>query len=588
MQNIKKERRKIIIDFEVLTEAKFWLCHMKDVKSGKTFSIINDEKELRRVYEKNKDSIWIGYNIKGYDQWIFKTILANECPFNMSKSIMEKRLNPWDIYPKVNKIPFTFFEIGSRDKSLKELELFMGESIEESSIPFDLNRYPTKEEINELLEYCKHDVEMTYKVFLELIEEYESQEFLIDFFNLDDSCFKKTKAQLSALILGAKKPEFPRNDEFLFKIVDTIKLDKYKFIMDWYNTPSNRDYNKSLTTKVYGSTVDFGWGGLHSAKKQYKGEGFYVNSDVASFYPSLMIRYNLLSRNVSNPDKFTEIRDTRLEFKSKKDKREKPFKIVLNGTFGASKDANNELYDPQMANAICVNGQIMLLDLIEKVENHFGDAAEFIQGNTDGVLFKFNSKKAIEEYIEICNEWSKRTGMVLEHDNISKIVQKDVNNYAIVMENGKVKSKGAYVKKLSHLDNDLPIINKAILNNILYGVDIRKTIEEATDLIDFQKSIKISSKYENASHNGNKLNLKVLRVFASIDYKDGPITKSKGNGQEKIGNTPNRAFIMNERIIGKKVPKNLDKEWYISLAEKRLEDFIPNSQYEYSLLDLLG
>ena len=96
-----------------------------------------------------------------------------------------------------------------------------------------------------------------------------------------------------------------------------------------------------------------------------------------------------------------------------------------------------------------------------------------------------------------------------------------------------------------------------------------------------------SSKYDGAIHNGKVLNLKVLRVFASNNPKDGPVMKIKNGTQIKIGNTPNRAFILNENIVDKPVLDTVDREWYISLAEKRLEDFIPNSQYEYSLFDLL-
>ena len=35
-------------------------------------------------------------------------------------------------------------------------------------------------------------------------------------------------------------------------------------------------------------------------------------------------------------------------------------KIVLNGTYGASKDKHNNLYDPLMANNVCVAGQLLI------------------------------------------------------------------------------------------------------------------------------------------------------------------------------------------------------------------------------------
>ena len=52
-------------------------------------------------------------------------------------------------------------------------------------------------------------------------------------------------------------------------------------------------------------------------------------------------------------------------------KEQQPYKIVLNGTYGASKDKYNNLYDPLQANNVCINGQLMLLDLIEHVTSEF-------------------------------------------------------------------------------------------------------------------------------------------------------------------------------------------------------------------------
>ena len=582
---IKQEKRRIVIDFEVLSNAGFWMCCMKDYKTEKEHIIINNKEEFIRVFNKNKDSVWVGYNIKGYDQWIAKAIIAGLDPCEISKSLIEEGANPWRINPNLNKINMNIFELSNGFRSLKELELFMGEDIRESSVSFDLKRYPNNSEIEELTKYCLHDVRMTYKVFKELYFEYEAQLGLINYFNLEDRMFNMTKAQLSAHILQAKKPMEDRDDLYEFDIVDTIKLSKYAYVKEWYQNFKNHS-SKYLQTDIYGVSTDFGTGGLHSARKKYKAKDFIVNSDVSSFYPAIMIEYNLLSRNVRNPEKFREIRDTRINFKKSKNPIEKSLKIVLNGTFGASKDANNDLYDPRQGLAICVNGQLLLLDLIEKVELEFGDRAEFIQGNTDGVMFKFNSQEDVDKYIEICNEWCSRTRMELEHDFINTIVQKDVNNYIFIDNNGKIKSKGAYVKKLSLLDNDLPIVNKALVEKLVNDIDIETTINNADNLIDFQKCLKISGKYDYAIRGDKVVDLKVHRVFASKNYNDLPIMKVKSGGNpEKIANTPDKMFIDNDNIIGKAVPEYLDKKWYIDLAKKRLEDFIPDESY--TLFDFL-
>ena len=577
---MSKERRRIIIDFEVLSKAGFWMCCMKDYKTQKEHIIINNREELIRVYNKNKDSIWVGYNIRGYDQWIMKGIIAGLDPCIISDKLIEQKISPWKIDRNLHRVPLYIFELNDSYRSLKELELFMGENIKESSVPFDLNRYPTKTEIDELITYCLHDVKMTFKVFEQVYYRYEAQLGLIEYFDLEESMFNKTEAQLSGIILGAKRPNYERNDAKEFDIVDSIKLSKYLEVKKWYENYSNREFNNYLRVKVYGVETDFGWGGLHSARKKYKAEDYIVNSDVSSFYPSIMIEYDLLSRNVSNPSKFKEIRDTRFKFKKEKNPIEKSLKLVLNSAYGACLDSNNDLYDQRQGIAICVNGQLLLLDLIEKVELAFGDGAEFIQGNTDGIMFKFKSKEDVHKYLGICKEWSVRTKMELEHDFIKKIIQKDVNNYIYIKEDGSIKSKGAYVKKLSLLDNDLPIVNRAIKEKLIKNVDVEKTINDSDDLIDFQKSIKITGKYSHALHGNEQIDLKVLRVFASKSSKDHAIMKIKSDGKmEKISYTPERVFIDNDNIIDKKIPEKLDKSWYINLAKDRLYSFEPEDTY---------
>ena len=54
---------------------------------------------------------------------------------------------------------------------------------------------------------------------------------------------------------------------------------------------------------------------------------------------------------------------------------------MLNALSGAMKDETNAAYDPRNNNCMCINGQLMLLDLIEHLEVVPG--LELIQSNTD-------------------------------------------------------------------------------------------------------------------------------------------------------------------------------------------------------------
>lgn len=560
----------LFYDFEVFKHD--WLVVIKDTETKKTTTIVNNPEQLKRFYEKHKSDIWAGYNSRSYDQYILKGILCDFNPSDINNHIIVKKLGGWQYSSLFWKIPLYNYDVmTNKFLGLKQLEGFMGNNIKESDVSFTIDRKLTESELQEVIKYCEHDVEQTMQVFINQIEEFNSHMGLIKTFNLPLKYINKTKAQLSAIILGADKIE--HDDEFEYEIVDTIEITKYRHILEWYKNPLNKDYKKKLDIEVAGVPHTFAWGGLHGARQNYIGEGLFVNSDVGSFYPSLMLQYDFQSRNINDKTKFQNIYDTRMKLKHEGKKKEQaPLKIVLNSTYGAMKDKYNNLHDPRQANNVCINGQLMLLDLIEKLE----DKWELIQSNTDGVMFKLNSKDDLEEYENICNDWCIRTRMTLEHDIINKVIQKDVNNYLIVMENGKVKSKGAYVKELNKLDNDLPIVNKALKDYFVKNIPVEETINGCNDLVEFQKIVKVSGKYKYALHGNKILNEKILRVFASRSKVDKGVFKVHNNKdtKDKIANTPERCFIENGDLNGVRVPRKLDKQYYINVAKKRINDFI--------------
>lgn len=562
----------LFYDFEVFKYD--WLVVIKDTDTKQTHTIVNDRDKLNIFYEANKENIWCGYNSRSYDQWILKAIIAGFNPKELNDWIIVKHQPAWQFSSTLWKIQLYNYDVMTSFHGLKQLEGFMGNDIRETTVSFDIDRKLTPKELDEVIFYCNHDVEQTMEVFINRIEEFEAHMGLIKSFKLPLKYISKTKAQLSAIILGADKRE--HNDEFEITIVPTIRINKYKNILNWYKNPLNRDYKTSLEIEVAGVPHVFGWGGLHGARPNYMSKGIFINSDVGSFYPSLMIQYDFLSRNVRDKSKYKEIYDYRMALKKAgKKKEQQPYKIVLNSTYGASKDQYNTLFDPLQANNVCINGQLMLLDLIEKVIEGV-PGVKLIQSNTDGVMWKLPNKEYIETYKSICKEWCQRTRMTLDHDHIKKVVQKDVNNYIIIMENGKVKSKGAYVKSLNKLDYDLPIINNALMNYFIKGIIPEETINNCNELKEFQKVCKVSSKYLYAYHGDKKLDEKVLRVFASRSRSDKGVFKQKTEGGtlEKIASTPTRCFIDNSDVEGKTVPRKLDKQWYIDVAWKRINDFI--------------
>lgn len=559
----------IFYDFEVFKYN--WLVVLKNTTSHKTTTIVDDKEKLENFYNENKEEIWCGFNSRSYDQYILKAILCGFNPKEINDFIIVEKKGGWEFSSLLHRIPLINYDTMTTMHGLKQLEGFLGNDIRETSVPFDINRELTTDEIKEVIKYCNHDVEQTMAVFMSRIDDFKSHISLITAFKLPLKYLNKTKPQLSSIILKARKNSY--NDEFEFEIVPQIKLlkPKYQKVKEWYLNKDNLSYDKELKLDVAGVPHIFAWGGIHGAVKNYIAEGIFLNVDVASYYPSLMIEYGFSSRSIENPSLYADIYHTRLKLKAEENPMQQPYKIVLNSTYGAMKDKYNNLYDPRQANNVCINGQLMLLDLIEKLE----DKVQLIQSNTDGILVKLKSMDDLEEVKEICHEWEHRTKMNLEYDLYTKVIQKDVNNYIIVDANGDYKSKGAYVKKLKELDFDLPIVNAALKNYFLKNIPVEKTINECDELHQFQKVVKVSSKYAAAYHGNNKLDEKTIRVFASRSRADGGIFKRKTGGNlEKVGNTPKKCFIDNTNIKNKKVPRKLNRNWYIEVSKKRINDII--------------
>lgn len=561
-----------MIDFEIF-ECD-WLVVVINPYEEKTITIVNDKDALELYYRQHMDEIFVGYNSRHYDQYIFKGILCGFDPKEINDYIIKYKMPGWKYSDVFNEIQLYNYDVAKlNDGGLKTLESYMGNDICETSVPFDIDRPLTAAEIDETVKYCTHDVEQTIEVFMNRKNDFDAHMALITTFGLPLSYISKTQVQLAAKILNCQYVE--RFDEWEIDFVPTLRLSKYSYVKTWFEQQIKREeYSDPLKTIIAGVPHVFGWGGVHGAKTKYHGRGLILHVDVTSYYPSLMIQYGFLTRNSQTPEKFKEIYDTRVALKKAGKKAEQaPYKIVINGTYGISKDSNSPAYDPKQANNICINGQLLLLDLIEKLEAVPG--FELIQSNTDGLIIKIpDTDAAFNQTDDICFEWEQRTGMGLGFDVITEIFQKDVNNYVFKFDNGKIERKGAYVQEYSPLKNDLTIVNTALVEYMINGIPVEMTINECDDINQFQKVVKVSNKYLCAWHNGKRLQDKTFRVFASTDPLDGCIYKQKSEGanKEKFANTPEHCTIYNYEITDETVLK-LDKRYYIALAKKRLQDY---------------
>ena len=569
----------LVYDFEVFR--RFW-CVV--IVSAEGTVVITDQVQFVRFYDSHRDCIWIGYNSNHYDKYILGAVY-NACLGDTLYRASQDLIT----YGKTQRgggAPdgFISYDTGDKFRSLKELEAFMGHSIEESSMPFDYGGEFTEEMKAETIKYCTHDVLETVEVLKRRIYDFMAQKSLIETFNLPPQDYRLTKAQLTAKVLKCTKGLDLRHQEWTNKILPCVKITKYTEVLDFYGSSKNYSEGQKKEILISGVPHTFALGGIHGAIKRCHRKGQLLHIDVTSYYPSIMIQHDLLTRQSKEPELFTEIYNKRVELKKAGKKQEQaPYKIILNSTFGITNQEFSKAYDPQRNHDVCINGQLMLLMLLEMLEG----TCELIQSNTDGIIVDCTGRDQAKVE-EICHQWEQITKMGLSFEQVDEIWQKDVNNYLIRFDNGKEEAKGAYVKFNSELDNDLSIVNEAVREGLrkMSFEAINDYIEghnKPEDLVKFQKVVKLSSKYSHVYFGYNEIpNHKCFRVFAVCDGEIISKAKNREGTHEKYANTPESATIVfgdlaDENltdIMGRRFGiGNVDKEYYIELARSRAMDF---------------
>ena len=399
---------------------------------------------------------------------------------------------------------------------------------------------------------------------------------------------------------------------------DTKKCDKKKLSMD---------------LDILGVTHTFALGGVHGGIKNYicrpEDKKKIVWVDVSSLYPNILTKWDLLSRKVDKNGcvAFAGMVQTRMDIKkklhdpslTKEEKKELKdqaarYKLILNTTSGCMKDKFKKLYDPEYNTKMCLLGQLALTDLIYRIQNNINKKLKkkpswalpsegasitvddvshkyfrLIQSNTDGIAIEIDDTKVkiVEPLIdEACKNWEADWRFSLEKTVADNLYEKDVNNYVFKDSSGKIKVKGAYVTKFDegNEQDTLAILAKAVVNYFLDGTDIRTTICNPENLAtDYQMIKKLGNMYDTPTWKrgyGDVEVQKVNRIFPSTDIKNGGLYKHKKSKEigvlDKVEGTPEHVLIYNEDIRGKKIGEldDIDYEWYVAEAQRRIDDFL--------------
>lgn len=567
----------------------------KDKESGEYYHFHNDNEGVREFI--SDDAIYCGFNSKGYDQYIIKAIVAGFSPEEV------KQVNDWIVKHKQNgfECPLlqgVFFRFNNVDikndvrkgLSLKAIEGHLGLPIEETDVDFDLDRPLTKEEIELVIKYNKADLDATEKL-TDIRKDYlQTKINLGKRAGIDEvTSLSLTNAKLTAKMLRAVRREWTDGRDYVYppnldlSVIPKEILDFFETIHD-KSIPDDKLFETNLQIIIGDMPCKFAWGGVHGSLtghfEEAKGTRVIQNRDVSSLYPSLIEGYNYLSRNVPDPQLFYDIRKDRITAKHNDDEQTaNDLKLPLNTVSGAQENQYNDLYDPLPTRSLRISGQLFLTMLTTQLLNAC-KTIKLLNLNTDGIMYSID-KSELHIVDEVASKWEKQTGFELETDDIQKVWLKDVNNLLMVKTNGKFKTVGSYlnygisVKGAWSINNTMPIVKKALIEYFVHDTPVETTINDCTDIFDFQIITSAGDMYKNIYHlvDGEYQPIqKVNRVYATTDERYGKLYKLKeGGNHEKFGTLPDRCVIDNDNHL---TIDDVDKTFYIEVARKRINDYM--------------
>ena len=548
-----------------LTEEPSGFEGIKDVIAGKTL---------------------VGYNNYNYDDHIL-TAMLNESG-NLSRvlkainnTIIANGKYDHSISEVIHSLD-TMQQIDVSRPSLKQIEANMGMSIVESSVSFDIDRPLTDEEREETLEYCRHDVRATIEVYkLREKSYFETKAGLLQMLSEDEakSAYRWNTTTLSAKVL--------LGDASLIQWDELKGLEKYRRnvegipseVWDMWDSCTTKDgitsKGKTKTIKAYGCNFVFGMGGLHGAPPRPGRYGRCKHKDVASMYPSSIVHLKALGEAT---EKYDQMRRERVAIKHSDPVKAGALKLILNSVYGNFKNKYSALNNPYASATVCIYGQIALFSLCRELSKA---GYTVINANTDGVVY-LEDPELNDRDEEICAAWEKEfDGYRLDTDYYTQWIQRDVNNYIAVEENGNITVKGGDVNKYQinkyFSNNSARIIQIAMVEHLVYGTDILRVFDEYLDQpLVWQYVLKAGGTYKGVQNKEGEWQNKVNRVFACIDDPRIPHTKLYkirwDDGQVNFPDVPELMYVWNDDVNKLTNFKEIvDREYYLHLVKEKLK-----------------
>lgn len=479
--------------------------------------------------------------------------------------------------------------------SLKSHEVRLGLK-DVRDLPFKPGTVLTENQAAELTQYCEHDVNATEGLYFHIEAEVEVRVAVnAQYPNLKTSALRRSNAAIAEAVIkhklettaGLKLRDVRKPEAFTFNTASNIDpaiefqtLHNQKLLMQLKNQPAFnvRDWKKNLNQGCIfhadNHRLALGKGGVHTIISYLNiNSDNIVCFDVASYYPSLLLRINQYPAGLVMKwlDSLRGLRDERLAAKRAGNKvKADAFKIIINSLYGKLEEQHSINYDPALQLSVVLNGQLFLIMLMEAFQVA---GFKIISANTDGVYIDVGDK--LDEAQDVADVWMNKTGFSLDRDIATRIVATSVNDYALYQT-----EKGWYHKKgrFGHGKRTKPaVITEAVLNHISTGQDVAAFISSSTNILDFLYSSSVRGNNIEEIRHGKTAVQRTNRWYRSVNGL--PIEKCaiSPDGHKKWAKVPNSdSCTVANTLHSFEIPEDLDFNHYIGAAKKLLHEINTN------------
>ena len=611
----------IVYDIEIFPNVFHCVCKNTETNELSYFEISNRKNQLTELVEffhyKNVDRIFCGYNNKHYDDVVINYIIdfyakLDRLPyfrvcdslFNLSHAIITSeegdisKFKRWKYAKYFYSMDLLTMLFSSKLRvGLKEMQVTMHyKNVEEYDGDFE--KYLPDDSIDEMIAYNINDVESTTELLNRLSGDVQlrlfiEQEYGIDALSMDSVKFGET------LLLKKYCEQTKLSEQYVKTLrspMDYIPLKDVILPFIKYKNPILQDVLKDMKSQIVYSKERKGYekkfvlsnvrysvgvGGLHSLHTPrifVPDDNEYIgHSDVASMYPSFIIKYKWIPRHLGEEfwKVYSKVYAERIEAKHSGQKlKNLALKLTLNSVTGKMQQETSWMYDPFSVFKIRINGQLILLMLVDRLLEL---DCKIVQVNTDGVMYiaKKTNRSLVQEAI---TEVEQLTQLTFESDDYEAFYQYAINDYFGVEKGYSqshdpklIEKKGMFITD-PRLGKGLApaIIPKAVINYFLTKQPTFEYIKSSKDIKDFMMYQRVDKKFKVL--HGDKPVQRINRFYASTN--DYSLFKVDDTGKVANMLTKSGVTILNEMNDIPIENRHINYQYYIGEANKIRSEFV--------------